>query len=54
MAAKRHSIEFLREQAHLRARTNLGGAVTRVRNCLAQAIHRFFHDKGYFWISTRH
>ncbi|NMP32371.1 asparagine--tRNA ligase [Thalassotalea sp. M1531] len=52
MAAKRHSIEFLREQAHLRPRTNLGGAVTRVRNCLAQAIHRFMHNKGYFWIST--
>jgi asparaginyl-tRNA synthetase len=52
MAAKRHSIEFLREQAHLRARTNMGGAVTRVRNCLAQAVHRFLHSKGYFWIST--
>ena len=52
MAAKRHSIEFLREQAHLRARTNIGGAVARVRNCLAQAIHRFLHQKGYFWIST--
>ncbi len=52
MAAKRHSIEFLREQAHLRARTNIGGAVTRVRNCLAQAVHRFLHQKGYFWIST--
>ncbi|MEW6997091.1 asparagine--tRNA ligase [Colwelliaceae bacterium BS250] len=52
MAAKRHSIEFLREQAHLRARTNIGGAVTRVRHCLAQAVHRFMHSKGYFWIST--
>ncbi|MEW6991568.1 asparagine--tRNA ligase [Colwelliaceae bacterium 6441] len=52
MAAKRHSIEFLREQAHLRARTNIGGAVTRVRNSLAQAVHRFLHSKGYFWIST--
>jgi|TARA_B110000014_G_scaffold263361_1_gene259867 asparaginyl-tRNA synthetase len=52
MAAKRHSIEFLREQAHLRPRTNIGGAVTRVRNCLAQAVHRFLHEKGYFWIST--
>jgi asparaginyl-tRNA synthetase len=52
MAAKRHSIEFLREQAHLRPRTNIGGAVTRVRNCLAQAVHRFLHSKGYFWIST--
>ncbi len=52
MAAKRHSIEFLREHAHLRARTNLGGAVTRVRNCLAQAVHRFLHERGYYWIST--
>lgn len=52
MAAKRHSIEFLREHAHLRPRTNIGGAVTRVRNCLAQAIHRFMHEKGYYWIST--
>ena len=52
MAAKRHSIEFFREQAHLRARTNIGGAVTRVRNTLAQAVHRFLHSKGYFWIST--
>ncbi|WDE07961.1 asparagine--tRNA ligase [Thalassomonas viridans] len=52
MAAKRHSIEYLREHAHLRARTNIGGAVTRVRNTLAQAIHRFLHSKGYYWIST--
>lgn len=52
MAAKRHSIEFLREHAHLRPRTNIGGAVTRVRNCLSQAIHRFLHEKGYLWIST--
>jgi len=52
MAAKRHSIEYLREHAHLRARTNIGGAVTRVRNTLAQAVHRFLHSKGYFWIST--
>ncbi len=52
MAAKRHSIEYLREHAHLRPRTNVIGAVTRVRNCLSQAIHRFFHEKGYFWIST--
>ncbi|BDX05986.1 asparagine--tRNA ligase [Planctobacterium marinum] len=52
MAAKRHSIEFLREHAHLRARTNVIGAVTRVRNCLSQAIHRFFHERGYYWIST--
>ena len=52
MAAKRHSIEYLREHAHLRPRTNMGGAVTRVRNTLAQAVHRFLHSKGYFWIST--
>ncbi|MFT5712549.1 MAG: asparaginyl-tRNA synthetase [Glaciecola sp.] len=52
MAAKRHSIEYLREHAHLRPRTNIMGAVTRVRNCLSQAVHRFFHEQGYFWIST--
>ncbi len=52
MAAKRHSIEYLREHAHLRPRTNVIGAVTRVRNCLSQAIHRFFHEHGYCWIST--
>lgn len=52
MAAKRHSIEYLREHAHLRPRTNVIGAVTRVRNCLSQAIHRFFHERGYCWIST--
>lgn len=52
MAAKRHSVEYLREVAHLRPRTNIIGAVTRVRHCLAQAIHRFFHEQGYFWVST--
>ncbi len=52
MAAKRHSIEYLREHAHLRARTNLIGAVARVRSCLSQAIHRFFHQQGYNWLST--
>ncbi|MGB0860778.1 MAG: OB-fold nucleic acid binding domain-containing protein, partial [Pseudoalteromonas spongiae] len=52
MAAKRHSIEYLREHAHLRPRTNIIGAVTRVRNCLSQAIHRFYHERGYVWIST--
>lgn len=52
MAAKRHSVEFLRENAHLRPRTNIGGAVARVRNTLAQAIHRFLHQKGYLWVST--
>lgn len=50
--AKRHSLEFLREVAHLRPRTNTLGAVTRVRHCLSQAVHRFFHERGYFWIHT--
>ncbi|WP_368563598.1 asparagine--tRNA ligase [Pseudoxanthomonas sp. UTMC 1351] len=49
---KPHSLEFLREVAHLRPRTNLFGAVTRIRHCLAQAVHRFFHEHGYYWIST--
>ncbi|WP_288728632.1 asparagine--tRNA ligase [uncultured Pseudoxanthomonas sp.] len=49
---KAHSLEFLREVAHLRPRTNLFGAVTRIRNCLAQAAHRFFHENGFLWIST--
>lgn len=49
---KPHTPEYLREVAHLRARTNLIGAVTRVRNTMAQAIHRFFHNNGYFWINT--
>ena len=52
MAPKRHSMEYLREQAHLRPRTNITGAVTRVRHCLAQAIHRFFHEQGFYWIAT--
>lgn len=52
MAAKRHSVEYLREHAHLRPRTNLIGSVARVRNCLSQAVHRFFHERGYQWIST--
>ncbi|MFC0679293.1 asparagine--tRNA ligase [Lysobacter korlensis] len=49
---KAHSLEFLREVAHLRPRTNLFGAVTRIRHCLSQAVHRFFHERGYYWIST--
>lgn len=52
MAAKRHSVEYLREVAHLRPRTNMIGAVTRVRHTLAQAIHRFMDQQGIFWIST--
>jgi asparaginyl-tRNA synthetase len=52
LAPKRHSLEYLREIAHLRPRTNIISAVTRVRHCIAQAIHRFFHEQGFFWIST--
>jgi asparaginyl-tRNA synthetase len=52
MQPKRHTMEYLREVAHLRPRTNVIGAVTRVRHTLAQAIHRFFHDNGFFWIHT--
>ncbi|WP_318440976.1 asparagine--tRNA ligase [Photobacterium leiognathi] len=52
MAKTRHSIEYLREVAHLRPRTNVIGAVARVRNCLSQAIHRFYHEQGFFWMSA--
>ena len=52
MAAKRHSIEYLREVAHLRPRTNIIGAVARVRHCLAQAIRRFFLEQGFYWVAT--
>ena len=49
---KPHSLEFLREVAHLRPRTNVIGAVTRVRHTIAQAIHRFFHERGFVWVNT--
>ena len=52
MQPKRHTMEYLREVAHLRPRTNTIGAATRVRNCLAQATHRFFHERGFYWIHT--
>jgi asparaginyl-tRNA synthetase len=49
---KSHSLEFLREVAHLRPRTNVIGAATRVRHTLAYAIHRFFDQNGFFWVNT--
>ena len=49
---KPHTLEFLRDVAHLRPRTNVIGAATRVRHTIAQAIHRFFHDRGFFWVNT--
>jgi len=49
---KAHSMEFLREVAHLRPRTNTFGAVARVRHTMAQAIHRYFHERGFAWVNT--
>jgi asparaginyl-tRNA synthetase len=49
---KPHSLEFLRDVAHLRPRTNVIGAVTRVRHTIAHSIHRFFHNRGFCWINT--
>jgi len=48
----KHSLEFLREIAHLRMRTNTFGAVFRVRHALAYAVHTYFHTKGFFYIHT--
>ena len=52
MAPKKHSMEHLRDHAHLRPRTNTIGSMTRIRHTMAQAIHRFFDDNDFFWIST--
>ncbi len=49
---KRHSLEFLREIAHLRFRTNTFGAVFRVRHALSYAIHKFFNDRGFIYLHT--
>jgi asparaginyl-tRNA synthetase len=49
---KPHTLEFLREVAHLRPRTNVIGAVSRVRHTIAQAVHRFFDQNGFVWINT--
>lgn len=52
VSPKRHTMEYLREHAHLRVRTNLIGAVSRMRHTLAHAIHNFFHAEGFFWVNT--
>ncbi len=52
VAAKRHTFEYLREVAHLRPRTNTFGAIARVRHCLSQAVHRYFHENGFLWVHT--
>ncbi len=49
---KPHSFEFLREMQHLRVRTNTFGAVARMRHCLSMAIHRFYHERGFFYVHT--
>ncbi len=49
---KKHSLEFLREIAHLRFRTNTFGAVFRLRHAIAYSIHKFFNDRGYFYIHS--
>ena len=49
---KGHSMEFLREKAHLRPRTNTFGAVLRIRHAMAYAIHKFFNDKGFYYFHT--
>ena len=49
---KRHSLEFLREIGHLRARTNTFSAILRVRHALAFAIHKYFNDNGFFYLHT--
>ncbi len=52
ISPKHHTLEYLRDFAHLRVRTNTIGAVARVRDCLAQAIHRFLHEQGFLWVHT--
>ncbi|MBM4354506.1 MAG: asparagine--tRNA ligase [Deltaproteobacteria bacterium] len=49
---KRHTFEFLRTIAHLRVRSNVFGAVFRVRNAASHAIHRFFQERGFLWVHT--
>ncbi len=49
---KKHSLEFLRENAHLRIRTNAFGAIMRVRSTLSFAVHQYFQEKGFFYVNT--
>ena len=50
---KGHSLEFLREIAHLRPRTNTFGCVFRIRHAMAYAIHKYFNDKGFYYMHTQ-
>ena len=49
---KGHTMEFLREIAHLRPRTNTFGAVLRIRHAMAYAIHKYFNDNGFYYLHT--
>lgn len=52
IAKKRHTFEYLRTVAHLRPRTNTFGAIARVRNAIAKAVHDYFNDHGFLWVNT--
>ncbi|XBC40578.1 MAG: asparagine--tRNA ligase [Buchnera aphidicola (Nurudea yanoniella)] len=52
ISSKKHTFEYLRKYSHLRPRTNFIGAISRIRNCLFQALHQFFYQKGYYWVSV--
>lgn len=52
IAKKRHTFEYLRGVAHLRPRTNTFGAIARMRNTLAQAVHGYLNEQGYIWVAT--
>jgi len=52
MQPKKHSLEFLRENAHLRVRTNAFGAIMRVRSVLAHAVHTYFQERGFVYVNT--
>ncbi|MCE2406214.1 MAG: asparagine--tRNA ligase [Pseudomonadales bacterium] len=52
IAKKRHTFEYLRGVAHLRPRTNTFGAISRLRHEVAQAVHRYFDDRGFVWVNT--
>jgi asparaginyl-tRNA synthetase len=52
MQPKKHSMEFLREKAHLRFRTNTFGAIFRLRHALAFAVHKYYNDNGFFYLHT--
>lgn len=52
ISSKKHSLEYLREVAHLRCRTNLIGVVSRIRNHVLQSLHHFLYNKNYCWVPT--